>query len=598
MNEYMDGINQRLKELREKAEALLASAEGPEKLPKILVSPELVHELRVHQIELEMQNEELRRTHLALEASRAHYLELYDFAPVGYLSLNAEGIIEEINLTAALMLGMERKTLLNRRFAKFIGNEYKDLWYRHFMTVKQSGGKQSCELPFHHATDLTVYLHLDCQHVEAEGSPPLLRITLTDVTKRKQFEQELRIAAAAFETQEGIIITDANRAIQRVNQAFTRITGYSAEEAIGKTPFFLRSEKHSPCFYDTIWVRIYQDGYWEGEIWEKHKNGELFLMRIVINAVKDHHGQISHYVGAFSDITERERAEAELRIAAAAFETQSGILITDANEVILRVNKAFTRITGYSAQEAVGKTPTILHSGVHKQGFYKELWANIDDSGYWEGEIWNKRKDGSPFPLWQTITAVTDPDGKVTHYVGSFTDITAQKQAEKILLEARERLENQVATTQEELDKTKAETAEINAALNVLLKHRESDKTEAQVSLSHEIEATVLPLLKKLKGQAKSNIQTTRIIDIIEANLQHLMKSYGSANHLDAAYQKLSPVETQVASMVKLGQPTKIIAATLNITAGTVNIHRKRIRKKLGLDSKTNLQQHLQSLSD
>ena len=177
-------------------------------------------------------------------------------------------------------------------------------------------------------------------------------------------------------------------------------------------------------------------------------------------------------------------------------------------------------------------------------------------------------------------------------------DISAQKQAEKILLEARERLENQVASTQEELETIKVETLEINTALKVLLKHREKDKTDAQVSLSNEVESIVMPLLAKLKGASKNRQQSLRMVSIIEDNLKNLMKSYGRANHIDAAYQKLTRIETQVAAMVKLGQPTKVIAAALNITVGTVNIHRKHIRKKLGLDNKENLQGYLQSLAD
>jgi len=272
--------------------------------------------------------------------------------------------------------------------------------------------------------------------------------------------------------------------------------------------------------------------------------------------------------------------------------------VTDNNKLILRVNEAFTRITGYSAEEAIGNTPRILRSGFHDKAFYDAVLDTVAREGYWEGEIWNKRKNGEIFPVLQTITAVFDDQGKLTHYVGIMMDISVQKQAEKILLETRERLERQVSTTQEELETIKSETVEINTALNVLLKRRDKDKTEAQMSLSNEVESIVLPLLSKLKGASKNRLQSLRMIGIIEENLKNLMETYGSANHIDAAYQKLTPLEKQVAAMVKLGQPTKVIATTLNIADGTVNIHRKHIRKKLGLDNKENLQAYLQSLSD
>lgn len=295
-------------------------------------------------------------------------------------------------------------------------------------------------------------------------------------------------------------------------------------------------------------------------------------------------------------LSELKQAEVELRIAAAAFETHECIVIADANKNILRVNTAFARITGYSANDT--KKLSFLNSKRHDSKIYHDIWAFVENEGYWQGEIWEKRKNGEVFPMWLTITAVTDSYGHISHYVGSFSDFTVQKQAEKVLLDARERLENQFISSQEELEKTKAEAMEINSALKVLLKHREIDKDEAQISLSNEVESIVFPLLKRLKGTSNGQAQQHRMIGMIEDNLKELLKNYGRANHIDAAYQKLSPIERQVAAMVRLGQPTKVIAATLNITAGTVNIHRKHIRKKLDLDNKTNLQSYLQSLSD
>jgi PAS domain S-box-containing protein len=385
-------------------------------------------------------------------------------------------MVVDVNLTAAKLLGIERKQLINRRFERFVEDGFKDQWYRHFLHAKQNPGTSGCELPLRHENGIIKYVHIDCLNVHSNGAAPQLRVTLTDVTERKRSETELRIAAVAFETEEGIIVGNADR-------------------------------------------------------------------------------------------------------------------------TIIRVNKAFTRITGYSSEDVIGQQMVIFRPGRHDEEHFKVRWACVETDGYWQGEVLEKRKNGEPFPMWLTMTAVYDADRRITHYLTSFTDITQIKLAEKVLLDARERLESQFVTTKEELEKTKAETTEINTALNVLLKHRETDKTEAQLSLSYELEATVVPLLKKLKG-ISSNVQTLRIIDMLDANLQHIMKSYGRASHIDAAYHKLSPIETQVAAMVKLGQPTKVIASTLSITAGTANIHRKHIRKKLGLDSKINLQHYLQSLSD
>jgi diguanylate cyclase (GGDEF)-like protein/PAS domain S-box-containing protein len=133
------------------------------------------------------------------------------------------------------------------------------------------------------------------------------------------------------------------------------------------------------------------------------------------------------------DIAARKQLEAELRIAAIAFESQEGMTITDANRIILNVNQAFTRITGYSAGEAIGQTPAILKSGRQDDAFYRAMWNSLNRDQYWQGEIWNKRKDGEIYPEWLSITAVTDEGDRVTHYVGAFSDITRHKQAEEAI---------------------------------------------------------------------------------------------------------------------------------------------------------------------
>jgi diguanylate cyclase (GGDEF)-like protein/PAS domain S-box-containing protein len=127
------------------------------------------------------------------------------------------------------------------------------------------------------------------------------------------------------------------------------------------------------------------------------------------------------------------KVEDHLRVAATAFETQEGILITDARSVILRVNCAFTDITGYSAEEVIGKNPSMLRSGKHDAGFYAEMWRSIKLNGQWEGEIWNRRKNGETYPERLAISAVKDSSGVVTNYVATLTDITmSQTAAEEI----------------------------------------------------------------------------------------------------------------------------------------------------------------------
>jgi len=122
----------------------------------------------------------------------------------------------------------------------------------------------------------------------------------------------LQIAAIAFESQDGMIVTDAHKTILRVNHAFSQISGYAPHEVIGKTPRVLRSDRHPPDFYDGIWATIQATGMWHGELWSQRKNGEVYPEQITITAVKDGTGQVTHHVAVLRDITERKRLEQEV----------------------------------------------------------------------------------------------------------------------------------------------------------------------------------------------------------------------------------------------------------------------------------------------
>jgi diguanylate cyclase (GGDEF)-like protein/PAS domain S-box-containing protein len=129
------------------------------------------------------------------------------------------------------------------------------------------------------------------------------------------------------------------------------------------------------------------------------------------------------------DITERHEADARLRIAAKAFESSEGMMVTDSQGVILKVNRAFTHITGYAAEEAVGHKPSLLSSGRHDKAFYQAMWQTIREKDSWEGEIWNRRKNGEVYPEHLSIAAVRDELGEICNYVAALTDITLSKAA-------------------------------------------------------------------------------------------------------------------------------------------------------------------------
>lgn len=241
----------------------------------------------------------------------------------------------------------------------------------------------------------------------------------------------LSLSASVFDhAHDGIFISDSNTKIIEVNLAFTAITGCSREMALGRTPEELGFACYDTSFFKNLIKNNVHSGEWRGETWNRRNDSEIYAAWLDIFSVHDDTGLITHYVGLFSDITDRRLAQDDLRIAATAFETQEGIFVTDADNVILRVNAAFTKITGYTAEDAVGQTPRLFKSGRQEADFYTALWDEIKLTGTWQGEIWNKRKNGEIFPVYKTITAVKDSDGVVTNYVAALTDITMRKAAE------------------------------------------------------------------------------------------------------------------------------------------------------------------------
>ena len=206
--------------LRYAAEEKLARTPGAASEMKEKTPEELVHELQVHQIELEMQNEELKKAQLALEVSRDKYVDLYNFAPVGFFTFTRGGRIAEVNLTGAALLGGERQELLNRGFGHFVAPEDLEQWERHLVSVYKSEEKQSCDLVVKREDGATFHARLDsirldlptarlpdgqeqaglsAEQAGVSGGTPVVRTAVSDITERKQAEEEIRQLNAHLE---------------------------------------------------------------------------------------------------------------------------------------------------------------------------------------------------------------------------------------------------------------------------------------------------------------------------------------------------------------------------------------------------------------
>ncbi|WP_416424993.1 EAL domain-containing protein [Pseudomonas sp. App30] len=275
----------------------------------------LVQELQLHQLELQMQNEELREAHQALQASRDLYQDLYEQAPVGYLSLSVDGIVEAINQTGASLLKVPSPQLLGRRFSNHVAPADRDHWHIALVKVCQSLEPQECELTLLRPGGQPWRARLNC--VKHEYAPAIVRVTLTDLTARRQVESRLNLAASVFtHAREAIMVTDPAGNIVEINDAFTTITGYSRDEALGRNSRFMATPGKQPDPYPALWRSLEQDHHWQGLLWNRRRNGDTFASRQTISAILDSSGEVQNYVALFTDSTELHEYQRQLEYVA------------------------------------------------------------------------------------------------------------------------------------------------------------------------------------------------------------------------------------------------------------------------------------------
>jgi len=238
---------------------------------------------------------------------------------------------------------------------------------------------------------------------------------------------EIRRQAALLQTaSDGIHVLDEAGNLTEFSPSFAAMLGYEAHELqymnVRQWDAQIAPEQMQDYIHDCIM---------HGRQFEtRHRRKDGSLIDVEINA-KGLEMAGQHYLFASSrDISERKQAEQLLRIAATAFESQEGMVVTDQDTVILQVNRSFTQITGYNSEDVVGRKISLLQSGRHDTDFYRQLWRSLQQRGSWQGEIWNRRKNGEIYPEWLSISAVQGADGSVTNFVGTMSDITLRKASE------------------------------------------------------------------------------------------------------------------------------------------------------------------------
>ena len=400
--------------------------------------------------ELRMQNEELRQARDALDASRARYVDLYELAPVGYCSVNEAGLITQANLALATLLGVAHSALAWKPlFSNFVLPQDQSSWYKLRPLLLETGAPQTCELRLRQtiASDgggevggsgASVWVQLAITVAQDDAGAQQLLIAVSDISERKQSEaareDALSLLKGTTDRVPGVVYQyklrpDGSSCFPFTSEAIREIYRVTPEE-VRQDASRVFSILH-PDDYDAVAVSIQQSARdttpWVHEYRVKFDDGTVRWLRGDALPKRESDGCVLWH-GFITDITEQKHAQTELQLAANVFShSREGITITDAQGTIIDVNEAFTRITGYSREEALGQNPRILSSGRQDKAFYEALWRGLTEQGHWSGEMWNRRKSGEVYAELVTISAVSDAHGRTQHYVALFSDITAIK---------------------------------------------------------------------------------------------------------------------------------------------------------------------------
>lgn len=282
--------------------------------PGDTVFARLLRELQAYQMETELQNHELREAGYELEDMRKRCAELYDFAPLAYFTFDLHGSIREANLAAARLLCQERDSLLGASFIEFLARHTRSNFLSCVRACISGNEKSNAEFDIELPGGKAVLVQVaSAVALLLPDNVAACRIAFADVTEQRIIELKLRLTAKVMEsTQEGIILTDAQRRIVAANPVFLKTTGYDSDEIIGFTPSMFKSGLHDEQFYREMNESFLKNDGWQGKIWNRRKNGETFQEWANIKVIRKNNGEVDCYLGLFSDLSNLEEMKKKL----------------------------------------------------------------------------------------------------------------------------------------------------------------------------------------------------------------------------------------------------------------------------------------------
>lgn len=377
---------------------------------------------------------EAKHTEDALRLSEQKFASVFQQCPdILLIARHSDGCLLEVNEAFEEQIGLSPSEVVGRTATEL------GLWGVSgsgpaLLERLHRGGIRNLEMSFRRSNGQLFTGLTSAETFDLDGIPALV-VAVRDISQLKETQQQLqtseeKFAKAFHASPDGLLLSrQSDGLLIEVNEGFCRLTGYDLNPTIDQTSLDLG-----------IWVdlnerkrmvdQLQRDGFVRDfSCHIRRSDGQIRLCELSARPLPI--GGIDCMLTIARDITERHLMQEKLQLAATVFEnTAEGVLITDTDQRISAVNRAFSEITGYSEIEALGQTPRLLASGQHDSAFYAAMWHQLTAEGHWQGEIQNKRKNSELYPSWLTISAVRNSDREITHFVAVFADISSLKHAQ------------------------------------------------------------------------------------------------------------------------------------------------------------------------
>ncbi|GAA5481896.1 hypothetical protein Hsar01_01110 [Haloferula sargassicola] len=404
-----------------------------------------------------MQNEELQRTYAELLDSRDRYAELYDFAPVGYLTVDGDGRIREANLTLATLLRTSRGALVGSRFTDYVARESQDAIHFHRQKLEGPGSHSTCEVMLRRGDGTSFPASLKSSHV----SGGRYHCAVSDISQRRDAEEALRQREQLgrqilSSLQEGLVVFDANLRFRVWNPFIASLTGTPESEVLGRHPDEVFPWMRELKLVDTLEESLAGGHIRHRDVHQQHpEDGRDIWLSGRSAPLRDFHGRITGVVVSLQDITERRRIHEQLRqlnrtlesrvaeqtgeirlLAEAIEHLGEGVLITTdhtswRDSRIVFANPAMCSISGFPETEMIGKTPRIFDGPRTHSDSPENIEHHLERDRFYHTELVHYRQDGSAYPAELLITLIRSADGDRTHFVSIHRDLSERKADEE-----------------------------------------------------------------------------------------------------------------------------------------------------------------------